>query len=339
MSVPTLKKINKKLLPKNYMFTPEWIVLGVNNICNLYCKMCDVATKNLDSNFAQNLVGTHSINTPLVLIKKFIDQTTLYYPKAKLGFAFAEPLVYPYLIESVKYAKQKELKVAITTNALTLKQKSSDLAALNIHDLHVSLDGPQDIHNEIRGHKKSFQKAIEGIQLINEKNPKIKITIITAITEWNIGHLQELLTALKKVSIKEVGFMHTQFITTKSTQLHDLTPWGIAYPAASNSNMDLIHLENIDTTKLCNEIASTKEKDYPFNIFFSTNISSINELDVYYKEPEKIIGKQCNSVHRSIMVKSDGSVIPAHGRCYNLELESLYKDNLKQVWNGQILKN
>lgn len=43
-------------------------------------------------------VCTHPINIPLDLIKKMIDQ-------AKLGYVFTEPLIYPHLIESLKYAK------------------------------------------------------------------------------------------------------------------------------------------------------------------------------------------------------------------------------------------
>ena len=73
MHISILKKANKKFLPSNYIFFPDWIVLGVNNVCNLHCKMCDVGTKNLESNFAQNLVGTHPMNMPLDLLKTIIE--------------------------------------------------------------------------------------------------------------------------------------------------------------------------------------------------------------------------------------------------------------------------
>ena len=78
-----LKLLNKKVAPKHYFFGPEWIVLGVNNVCNLHCKMCDVGTANLETNFAQNLVGSHPLNMPIELFKKIVDQTAATYPKAK----------------------------------------------------------------------------------------------------------------------------------------------------------------------------------------------------------------------------------------------------------------
>ena len=119
-----LKLANIKLSPGSFFFSPEWIVLGVNNICNLHCKMCDVGTQYSNSNFYTNLVGTSPLNMPIELIKKIIDQTAKYYPKVKLGYAFTEPLIYPHLIESLKYANQKNIYTTITTNGLTLKKEA-----------------------------------------------------------------------------------------------------------------------------------------------------------------------------------------------------------------------
>lgn len=334
----TLKNINKRVAPANYLFSPEWIVLGVNNVCNLHCKMCDVGTKNLDSNFAQNLVGTHPINMPLNLIKNVIDNVAKYYPTSKLAYAFTEPLVYPSLIESLEYANSKGLYTVITTNALTLKQKAEKLTNAGLNEIYISLDGPETIHNEIRGHKKSFQKAVEGIISLSEQNNTPKINIICAITEWNTVYLMELLEALKKLkNINEVAFMHTQFVTEASVKLHENTPWNALYPAY-NSNIDLIDFDNMDLDALLNEIKKIKNKQYPFKVYFSPEITTKEQLELYYLNTEKIIGKNCHAIYSSIMIKSDGSVIPAHGRCYNLTLGNIHNETLKNIWNGSVLK-
>ena len=39
------------------------------------------------------------------------------------------------------------------------------------------------------------------------------------------------------------------------------------------------------------------------------------------------------------MIKSDGSVIPAHGRCYNLNLGNIYSESLKEIWRSTVLNN
>ncbi|WP_394747381.1 radical SAM protein [Spongiimicrobium salis] len=337
MNLGVLKKVNKKFLPQNYLFHPEWIVLGVNNVCNLHCKMCDIGTQNLDSNFAQNLVGTHPLNMPLDLIKKVIDDTAAYYPKSKLAYAFTEPLVYPHLIESLEYADKKQLRTTITTNALTLKHKAKKLVDAGINEVYVSLDGPQDVHNEIRGHKKSFQKALEGIEELLSGPKKPRVSIICAITEWNIEVLHELLESLKHLPIHDIGFMHTQFVTKAAAQLHEDSPWNVLYPA-SDSNIDLLNFDNMDLDRLLLEIQTIKKSDYPFKVYFSPEITTKENLALYYHQTEKIIGKLCHAVYTSIMIKSDGSVIPAHGRCYNLTLGNMHEQTLKEIWSSDVLR-
>ncbi|AUC77161.1 radical SAM protein [Olleya sp. Bg11-27] len=336
MITKLLKSANKKLLPKDYLFSPDWIVLGVNNVCNLHCKMCDVGTKTIETNFAQNLIGTHPINMPLDLIKKIIDQTALFYPKAKLGYAFTEPLVYRYLEDSLNYAKEKNIKTTITTNALTLKQNAKKLIDANLNELYISLDGPQDIHNEIRGHKKSFQKAVEGIEEIFRLNPKQSVSVFCVITEWNIGYLKEFIAFFKDFPLKEIGFMHTNFTPQSVADNHNII-WGNKYKATA-SNIEEITIDNYDLDLLWSEIKAIKQNQYSYNISFSPEIDSKEKLVEFYHNPEKIIGKRCNDIFSNIMIKSDGSVIPSHGRCYNLNLGNIYDRSLKQIWNTKTLK-
>lgn len=258
-----LRGINAKLYPSKMFVGPQWIILGVNNVCNLHCKMCDVGTKNLESNFAINLVGTKPLNMPLDLFKKIIDETAKYYPKSKVGYAFTEPLVYPYLEDSLNYANSKNIYTSITTNALNLKQKASILVKGGLNDLFISLDGLEDVHNEIRGNNKSFQKAIEGIEeVLKHKNPP-KISIFCCITEWNIGTLYEFLNFFKKYPIHHIGFMHTNFTTKEVADKHNLI-YRNNYPV-TDSNIDEINLDNMDLNLLLEEIKRIKKEQFPFS--------------------------------------------------------------------------
>jgi radical SAM protein with 4Fe4S-binding SPASM domain len=332
-----LKKINRRLSPGKLYFGPEHIVLGVNNTCNLRCKMCDVGNQNLDSNFARNLVGTHPLNMPENLIFRIIDQTAKHFPNAKLAYAFTEPLIYPHLASSLLYAKEKNLYTTITTNALKLKSTAQHLLAAELDELFVSLDGPQEIHNEIRGHKKSFQNATEGIEVLKADPNCPKITIICAITEWNTGELVHLIDSLKHLGIDEFAFMHTQFNSVKSARMHNASHWGVHYPS-SESNLDFIDFSNMDLDLLLKEIHEIKNTDYPFKTYFSPEITKMDDLKQYYLEPERLIGSRCGAVYNSLMVKSDGSVIPAHGRCYNLTIGDIYKEDLNTIWKSAKLK-
>ncbi len=145
--------------------------------------MCDVSTATTETNFATNLIGTTPRDMPLELIKKIYDEASKYFPKVKIGYAFTEPLIYPHLIESLAYAQQKKLFTSVITNALNLKKYAVDLCRVGLNELNISLDGPQEIHNYIRGHKSSFQRAIEGIETVFAQPNHPKVSVFCVITE------------------------------------------------------------------------------------------------------------------------------------------------------------
>jgi Fe-coproporphyrin III synthase len=266
------------------------------------------------------------------LFKIIADQTQIYFPKAKLGFAFTEPLAYPQIVQAIEYATKKNLYTAITTNALLLPNKAEGLVKAGLSEIFVSLDGLEQTHNEIRGNSKSFQKALEGIKKLFEFEHHPKVSILSAITEWNVENLKDFVDFFKDLPLNEIGFMHTQFGDPNIAVTHN-KKWGNIYPA-TESNLDVVNLNNMDLPQLLAQIKSIKAETYPFRIYFSPEIENLKDLDIYYNQPKVIIGKRCEAVYSSIMIKSDGSAIPAHGRCYNLKVGNIYNESLKDIWTS-----
>lgn len=316
-------------------FAPGWIVLGVNNICNLHCKMCDVGTQNLTTNFATNLVGTHPINMPRELCYDIMDQTSRYFPTSKIGYGFTEPLIYPHLMDTLDYANKKNLFTSITTNALNLSHKAEGLVKSGLNEINISLDGPEAIHNHIRGHKSSFQRAIKGIEsLLASKNPPT-ISVYCVITEWNIGHLKEFADYFKSIPIERMGFMHTNFTPDEVAADHNAI-YASTYKATA-SNVDEVNIDNMNMADLWEDISAIKSDQYDYPVIFSPEVNSFQELEKFYHQPDQLFGKRCSDAFSNIMIKSDGSVIPAHGRCYNLTIGNLHEESLKSIWNSEVI--
>ncbi|HHG86654.1 MAG TPA: radical SAM protein, partial [Bacteroidetes bacterium] len=330
-----LKKANLHFRPGKLHFGPEWIVLGVNNLCNMHCKMCDVGVGYDGSNFYHNLMAARPLNMPIDLIKRIFDETATYFPQAKIGYAFTEPIIYPHLLESLAYANEKGLYTSMTTNALKLRKMASELAEAGLNDIFISLDGPQDIHNEIRGNKNSFQWAVEGIKkILALPGKRPQISVYCTITEWNIGHLLPFVEFFKDIPLAQMGFMHTNYTPQNLADRHNAI-YGGQYPATA-SNMEEIDLDAMNLDLLWQEMEAIRSREWPFEIVFSPELPDKAALKRFYLQPEEILGKVCNDAFRTLMVKSDGSVIPAHGRCYNLTVGNIYKDNLKEIWNAPL---
>jgi Fe-coproporphyrin III synthase len=334
MIIEKLQSLNHRYYPRHLYHAPQWLVLGVNNICNLHCKMCDVGTGTTGTNFSDNLVGTRPLHMPLELIQQIIDQAHRYYPKTKLGYGFTEPLAYTHLLESLEYANQKKLYTSVTTNALNLKSYAAGLCKTGLNDIYISLDGLEQTHNTIRGHKSSFQRAIEGIELLLGHATRPDISIFCVITEWNITELKAFASYFSKFPLKQLGFMHMNFTPAAVAEKHNQL-YGASYPATA-SNIDQINTDNINLQLLLEQIEAIKKEQYNFRVTFSPNLDTMPQLETFYHHPDVIIGKRCNDAFSNIMIKSDGSVIPAHGRCYNLTLGNLCKSSLEEIWNSAV---
>jgi len=331
-----LQKANIKIAPGHLMYAPHWLVLGVNNLCNLHCKMCDVGTGYSESNFYHNLVGAQPLNMPLELIQRIMDQASLYFPKVKIGYAFTEPIIYPHLVESLRYAAGKDLYTTITTNGSKLPALAKDLCRAGLKEIFVSLDGPPDVHNAIRGNKHSFEWAFDGIEKVLAMGKAApKVSVFCTITEWNVNRLVEFAELFRHIPLFNMGFMHTNFTSDAHAALHN-AKFGMNYPATA-SNMKEVHMEQMNLPALLEEILDLKSRKIPFPVTFSPEIASLEQLEVFYNHPEKKWGRVCNDAFRNIMIKSDGSVIPAHGRCYKVEAGNLYRNNLKEIWNSNVL--
>ncbi len=311
---------------------PKWLVLGVNNTCNLHCKMCDVGTKSNDTIFSTNLTGTRPLDMPLELFETIVSQAAQQYPDIKLGYAFTEPLIYRYLEESLALTQRHGLHTSITTNALKLREKADQITRFGVQEVFVSLDGTQDIHNDIRGHRHSFQRAIEGMETLFSLANAPRVSVFCVITEWNIGTLAEFVSTFQQYPLEHIGFMHPNFTSRELAAQHNAV-YGDRY-VATHSNIEEMSIDNMDLDLLWDDMQCIEAMQGTCPVTFSPDLQSRAALDTFYKQPSVFIGRQCHDIFSNMMVKSDGSVIPAHGRCYNYTVGNVYDNDLRDIWNS-----
>jgi Fe-coproporphyrin III synthase len=330
-----LRRLNATYYPQRIFQSPKWLVLGVNNTCNLHCKMCDVGVNYTQSNFFENLMGSRPVHMPMELFRRIVDQASLFYPKVRLGYAFTEPLIYMHLAESLEYAKAKKLYTSLTTNGLGLRKWAPVLDETGLSELNISLDGPPEVHNFIRGNGHSFSMAVEGIEALSLRNSKTQINVYCVITEWNTRHLVSFLEHLSPFMLNRVGLMHSNFTPQYLADRHNKFFGGL-YPSTASNVTDTKN-ETLDLMSLWQEMQEVKRRKWRFPVRFFPEMDSRDELEQYYFQPDVLIGKRCMDIFSNLMIKSNGDVIPAHGRCYNLRVGNLYEENLNQIWNSAVI--
>lgn len=160
---------------------PEQVTVMVTDQCNLSCKMC---------HFACNVTDSYRLNRhgrmPPALFYKLIDET----PHSQLvSLTGGEPLLHPHLPDFIAYAKRKGRICSVTTNGWYLAERAGELCRAGLDILAVSVDGPQHIHDQVRG-RRSFQRLEKGLEsiLAIKSHP----VVFTTFAISNLNHDQLL---------------------------------------------------------------------------------------------------------------------------------------------------
>lgn len=91
----------------------------------------------------------------------------------------------------------------LTNGILATPERAKLLKDLKVAEVQVSLEGPQDIHDQIRG-PGSFAAALAGVRIFLEAG--LKVSLNTTLSRLNFQRFPELLVIARSVGVPEVGF-------------------------------------------------------------------------------------------------------------------------------------
>jgi len=220
-----LKEVVKVLLFKgsyllNYpLFFPDTLQISLTSRCNLRCRMCSVS-KYLTK--PEEEMGFEEVS-------KIIGTAKKQFRINRIVITGGEPLLLNDLIARItKFANSLGMAVILTTNGYYLKEQADILAHSGVSHFHISVDGLEETHNNIRQNNSSFEKAIEGIKALvdlrNRQNLKFSIGIGMVILKNNIPELYELFLKADSLGVDVFDILpylpdNTEFSSTTGTPL------------------------------------------------------------------------------------------------------------------------
>jgi MoaA/NifB/PqqE/SkfB family radical SAM enzyme len=127
-----------------------------------------------------------------------------------------EPFLFPGIIELLEYINSKGIHISMDTNGTMISRYASDIARIgNIH-LTVSVDGPQDIHDSVRGVKGCFIRIKKGIAMLNEyvKNTgkHISTSICFTISRYSYRGLGVMPDVARDLGIKTISIVPYYYV-------------------------------------------------------------------------------------------------------------------------------
>jgi len=169
--------------------------------CNLACSHCYQEGKNtveIGLPEVKDAIG-HISDT----IKHWSDTYAIPF-SVSFNVTGGEPFLRKDLPEVLRQIKKRNYGVYLLTNGTLIdRERAGMLADLPVMGVQVSLEGPEEIHEKIRG-KRSFFSAVKGIECLRDAG--IKVTINVTLSEINADYLNDMVTVATDLGVSRLGF-------------------------------------------------------------------------------------------------------------------------------------
>ena len=316
--------------------SPQVVKLYVNTVCNARCVMCDIGQKNRNTVFHQQVVPNAQSVLTVEACRRLMDEVARFKPR--INIHGLEPLLHPQLPELIYEIKARGLAIHLVTNGILLSHAADDLVRLGVDIITVSLDGPRQIHDAIRGDG-VFDQAMEGIRLLRSRREvlrqkKVKITTAFTISNFNAQVLTDYADVmLGEERIDAVNFLFMSYVTQEASRLHNnlCRDWS----GASQVNTGAVKPEGIDVDGLWDQIQTVTKKYRRGRVYFNHNLRDKSQLQTLLKYPEKHAGNtRCTIPWKSTTILANGDAI-INNRCFAYVAGNIHSQSLLDIWNGE----
>jgi MoaA/NifB/PqqE/SkfB family radical SAM enzyme len=253
--------------------------------CNLECRMC---YQRQTRSMREAELGTRDVLKIYQNIESHTDE---------IKIVGGEPLMRQDIIELVEFWSQRNVPVAIQTNlTLVTPMFVEKLKKFkNIKAFLTSLDGPEEIHNAVRGVPNAFERLVKSAKLIRQEMPETEISIFSMILVDNtLDGVYRVCDIAKSLGIGSVQFLFEQVNTPASVldsqrALKENLGWNKDDYRINTQVRDNL-FQKSDTLKIKSELQ--KLRRYGAKIGCFVNFVPYNfykNLDVYFGQNEKRI--------------------------------------------------
>ena len=230
-------------------------------------------------------------------------------------FTGGEPLLHLRLVDLLAYTERKGLRWSMTTNGTFLLHYANEIMRHRASDIRVSLDGPEEVHNAIRGTTWAYERAVQGIEALtrarsrDSRHPRVSINC--TMSSANLAHLKDMIDIASDLGIDGLNFQHLMF--------EDKDRHGI----------DADYL--IDVLADLRSLAQTRH--FRLSVYPKLNKAQIAN---YYGRPNDLCGDSCVVPWFVARVLPDGSVSPCRGVVVGRATDDSF--SASSIWNSSTMR-
>jgi MoaA/NifB/PqqE/SkfB family radical SAM enzyme len=319
---------------------PVSLNLHLTRRCNLKCVMCE---QHRHTPGPTGLSWYDPLRElPLSTWVGLLDQVAAFRPR--LYLTGGEPTLYPHFAAFLTEAKQRGFVVHIQTNGTLLDRVADTLVAEGVELVTVSLDGPLEVHDAIRGQAGAFRKTCEGIKALaaardRQRSPGPIILINCVISKASLPTLDQMVPLAHELGADVLQIQHTIFNTATNVQRHNLalspefaarTELDLTSPSIPEGEYYESKITPADLPGLLDQFREARRlAKNRLKLLFLPNLPR-DLLEPYYLDLTHPFPQVCKSPWKVCRILPDGTVSP----CLHLVAGNIATQPFPEIWNG-----
>jgi MoaA/NifB/PqqE/SkfB family radical SAM enzyme len=260
------------------------LILSPHSRCNCRCVMCDIWKVTEVREISAEELERHVQSLEGMGVEWVV-------------LSGGEPLMHSDLFRLCSILRARGIRITILSTGLLLERHAQAIIS-NADEVILSLDGPREIHDQIRRVPGAFDKLARGVQAIRSLKTDFPISARSTVQRLNSAHLRATVAAAHALPLDRISFLAVDV----ASNAFNRTPLSPTTAALALKDLAVLEseIEVIIASGECGGfVAESPEKLRKIARHFRAQLGLI--------EP---VAPACNAPWVSAFVEADGTVRP-----------------------------
>ena len=300
--------------------------------CNLSCRMC---IQNGPAGYLRGGDPIVKAHLPVEEWERFLRGAAGHGPFVHVWGG--EPLLYRGIDELVAMIRRLDLPLMLTTNAVRGRDHLETLMKLDV--LRISVDGPAEVHDAVRGRPGTFAAVVELIRAVDEERRRRKsywprIVTNSLLIDDTYERLLDTVQVLAELPLDRCDLSLPMFTTEARGRAYErilAAEWNVEARAWKGF---MIAGLTVDLDRLGASLIQVR-RDFSRTRFSLFPIGRIDGVHDWYERLDETFGfKRCSAVTDNFNVLPNGDVVLCND-LPDLVIGNIVTQPLDEIWNGE----
>jgi len=300
------------ILPHRIQALPI-LVLFPHNRCNCRCMMCDIWQIRQVREITVQDLARHLESIRALRVRWVV-------------FSGGEPQMHTDVAALAHLIRAEGIRVTLLTAGLLLEPYARSVVD-TIDDVIVSLDGPREVHNQIRGVPKAFDRLAQGVRALRKLRADFVVRARSTVQKANYRHLRDTVRTAHQIELDSISFLAA-----------DVTSEAFNHPGGwTEKSQNGVALDAEDVGRLEEEIESLIRehgKDITSG-FVVENAEKLRRIVLHFRAhlgQLAPVSPRCNAPWVSVVIEADGTVRPCF---FHRPLGNIHEKGFIEILNGE----